>query len=220
MVIQAREGSSSRGWLTLFGRFVCASETAGEDFAEFAEKEAAARKSGCGSDMIHRKLGRCALYLALIGALCFYVGRLLPGDWFHSDRFPFRCFPFERGGRVYEKLGIRRWKDKVPDMSRYIPHTFRKKIGVMRSPEHVEGLIRETCVAELVHVVLILLSPVFLVLLPRGWNWICMLLYDLFGNLPFILIQRYNRPRLVILLERQREVQAMQAAKRAARALS
>ena len=45
-----------------------------------------------------------------------------------------------------------------------------------------------------------------------------MLLYDLFGNLPFILIQRYNRPRLVILLERQRELQAMQAAKRAARA--
>ena len=54
----------------------------------------------------------------------------------------------------------------------------------------------------------------FLVLLPRGWNWICMLLYDLFGNLPFILIQRYNRPRLVILLERQREVQALQAAKK------
>ena len=117
------------------------------------------------------------------------------------------------------KLGLNRWTDKVPDMSRYIPHTFRKKIGVMRSPEHVEGLIRETCVAELVHVVLILLSPMFLVLLPRGWNWICMLLYDIFGNLPFILIQRYNRPRLVILLERQREVQALQAAKKARAAM-
>ena len=46
-----------------------------------------------------------------------------------------------------------------------------------------------------------------------------MLLYDLFGNLPFILIQRYNRPRLVILLERQREVQALQAAKKARAAM-
>ena len=102
-------------------------------------------------------------------------------------------------------------------MSRYIPHTFRKKMGVMRSPDHIEGLIRETCVAELVHVVLILLSPVFLVLLPKGWNWICMLLYDLFGNLPFILIQRYNRPRLIVLMERQRELQALQAARKAIR---
>ena len=163
---------------------------------------------------------RFGIICLVMGLLCFLIGEMMPRKNFDYRIFPYACHGWERNGDIYLKLGINRWKDKVPDMSRYIPHTFRKKIGVMRSPEHVEGLIRETCVAELVHVVLILLSPVFLVLLPRGWNWICMLLYDIFGNLPFILIQRYNRPRLVILLERQREVQAMQAAKRAARALS
>ena len=163
---------------------------------------------------------RFGVICLVMGLLSFLIGEMMPRKNFDYRAFPYAAYTWEKHGDIYLKLGINRWKDKVPDMSRYIPHTFRKKIGVMRSPEPVEGLIRETCVAEIVHVVLMLLSPVFLVLLPRGWNWICMLLYDLFGNLPFILIQRYNRPRLVILLERQREVQAMQAAKRAARALS
>ena len=104
-------------------------------------------------------------------------------------------------------------------MSRYIPHTFRKKIGVMRSPEHVEGLIRETCVAELVHVVLILLSPVFLVLLPRGLELdLHAALRSSSATCPSSSSSATTRPRLVILLERQRELQAIQAAKKAARA--
>ena len=197
MVIQAHEGSSSRGWLTLFGRFVCASETAGEDFAEFAEKEAAARKSGCGSDMIHRKLGRCALYLALIGALCFYVGRLLPGNWFHSDRFPFRCFPFERGGRVYEKFGIRRWKDKVPDMSKILPKVMLpKRLSWGVEPERVSQMIQETCIAEFVHIILFVLGFGCVLILDGLGGWVVAVVYNLLGNVPFILIQRYNRPRL------------------------
>ena len=161
---------------------------------------------------------RFGVICLVMGLLLFAIGEKMPRKNFDYRAFPYAAYAWERGGDIYLKLGINRWKDKVPDMSRYIPHTFRKKIGVMRSPEHVEGLIRETCVAELVHMVLIVLSPVFLVLMPRGWNWVCMLLYDLIGNLPFILIQRYNRPRLVILLERQRELQAIQAAKRVARA--
>ena len=127
---------------------------------------------------------RFGIICLVMGLLCFLIGEMMPRKNFDYRAFPYACHAWERNGDVYLKLGINRWKDKVPDMSRYIPHTFRKKIGVMRSPEHVEGLIRETCVAELVHVVLILLSPVFLVLLPRGWNWICMLLYDSSATCP------------------------------------
>lgn len=158
---------------------------------------------------------RFGVICLVMGLLCFFIGEMMPRKNFDYNAFPYASHAWEKNGDIYLKLSINRWKDKVPDMSRYIPHTFRKKIGVMRSPDHVEGLIRETCVAELVHWVLIVLSPVFLVLLPKGWNWICMLLYDLFGNLPFILIQRYNRPRLIILLKRQRELQALQAARKA-----
>lgn len=156
---------------------------------------------------------RFGIICLVMGLLCFFIGESLPRKNFDYRAFPYKPFAWEKGGSVYLKLNINLWKDKVPDMSRYIPHTFRKKLTVMRSPEHIEGLIRETCVAELVHVVLILLSPIFLVLLPKGWNWICMLAYDLAGNVPFIIIQRYNRPRLVILLERQQKLRVEKAAK-------
>ena len=158
----------------------------------------------------------------VMGLLCFLIGEMMPAQELRLSRLSLSpCHAWERNGDVYLKLGINRWKDKVPDMSRYIPHTFRKKIGVMRSPEHVEGLIRETCVAELVHVGTHPLEPrVPRAAAPAAGTGSACCSIDIFGNLPFILIQRYNRPRLVILLERQREVQAMQAAKRAARALS
>ena len=113
---------------------------------------------------------RFGVICLVMGLLCFLIGEMMPRKNFDYRVFPYAAYGWEKGGDVYLKLNINRWKDKVPDMSRYIPNTFRKKMGVMRSPDHIEGLIRETCVAELVHVVLILLSPVFLVLLPKGWN--------------------------------------------------
>ena len=42
---------------------------------------------------------KCVLYLAAVGILFFIVGRLLPGRWFHADRFPFRAGRFEEDGR-------------------------------------------------------------------------------------------------------------------------
>ena len=98
------------------------------------------------------RIALCIICLVM-GLLCFLIGEMMPRKNFDYRAFPYACHAWEKDGNIYLHLGINRWKDKVPDMSRYIPHTFRKKIGVMRSPAHVEGLIRETCVAELVHVV-------------------------------------------------------------------
>ena len=149
-----------------------------------------------------RKLRRCLVYLAAIGAVCFYIGRLLPGNWFRSDRFPFRCFPFERGGRIYERLGIRRWKDKVPDMSKILPKVvLPKRLPWGAQPERVALLIQETCIAEVVHIILFILGFGCVLLWGDGpGGWIIALVYNLLGNVPFILIQRYNRPRLQRLM--------------------
>ena len=89
---------------------------------------------------------RFGVICLVMGILCFFIGEMMPRKNFDYSAFPYASYAWEKNGDIYLKIGINRWKDKVPDMSRYIPHTFRKKIGVMRSPEHVEGLIRETCV--------------------------------------------------------------------------
>ena len=63
----------------------------------------------------------------------------------------------------------------------------------------VELLVQETCVAEAVHTASILLGLGALWLCP-GWGGVVLwLIWFLLANLPFILIQRYNRPRLMRL---------------------
>ena len=141
-------------------------------------------------------------YIALIGILAHILGEALPRKWFHWDRFPYRTFSWEREGRVYEAMGIRRWKDRLPDKSKHTKKTFTKQ---MKGHDSIDGLVRflqETCVAELVHWCLLLLSFPLYSYVPTGFGAAVTVLYAL-SNLPFILIQRYNRPRLQRLLNRK-----------------
>lgn len=141
----------------------------------------------------------------VVGAISFFIGQSLPRRNFDHQAFPYHAFRWEKGGKIYLKLRIQFWKDKVPDMSRYITRMFRKKLTVMRSPDYLQDLIAETCVAEAVHWGLIFISPIYMVLLDGPLGSVGALLFAL-GNVPFVLIQRYNRPRLVQLMNRQREV--------------
>ncbi len=63
-------------------------------------------------------------------------------------------------------------------------------------------MIRETCTAEAVHS-LLNVAGLWLLNLWEGLGGVLMyLIYVIVGNLPFILVQRYNRPRLKVLLSR------------------
>ena len=143
----------------------------------------------------------CFLYILLLGLLCFPFGRLMAKIPFRTDRFPFRPFPFEREGKLYEKIGIRGWQSKAPDISKLIPGIVpRKEIPRRPDAEALRRMINETCVAELTHVLLCLAGLALLRLWPGAGGIVLLALYVLLGNIPFILIQRYNRPRLQKLL--------------------
>ena len=142
------------------------------------------------------KLLQCAIYIAAIGILSNPIAHLLPRTWFHADRFPYRSFGWEQNGKVYEKLRIRAWKDRVPDMSKLLPFMVRKEVASRPTAESIARLVQETCVAESVHWVLMVLSLAVLKIWKGAGGCICYLLCIL-GNLPFIIIQRYNRPRLM-----------------------
>ena len=73
-------------------------------------------------------------------------------------------------------------------------------------------MIQETCVAELTHALLCLAGIAVFWIWPGPGGLILFLIDVFLGNLPFILIQRYNRPRLIRLMaaaerreERRRE---------------
>lgn len=153
---------------------------------------------------------RFVIPVAVIGILAHVIGEALPRRWFDASRFPYRAYAFERNGRFYEALGIRKWKNVLPDKSRIAPGTYRKAIrgsAQQHSAAHMERLLQETCVAECVHWALLVISPILLFTMESPAAYVMTPLYWL-SNLPYIMIQRYNRPRLAVLSARmQRKAQ-------------
>ena len=137
-------------------------------------------------------------YLAAISIGSFLLGRLLPYGWFCPDRFPYRTAKWERGGKCYQKIGLPRWQKKLPDMSKLLPRLMPSKAMTDCSVQALDTMVTETCIAELVHGMLMLLAFGALYFWRTPAAVVLTVLYAL-GNLPFVLIQRYNRPRLMRL---------------------
>ena len=142
---------------------------------------------------------KCVIWLLALALLAHPLGQALPRR-FHPERPPFRPWKWEKNGRIYSRLGIEKWKKLVPDMSRLLPDMVKKQVTPTAvTAAQTAVLVQETCVAEAVHTASSLLGLVCLGLWP-GWGGVLVwLVWFLLGNLPFILIQRYNRPRLLRL---------------------
>lgn len=124
----------------------------------------------------------------------------MPRSRFENDTALTRIRPWEQQGETWQRLfNVKRWKDRLPDGDTLIGKGFPKKRLGGASAEYVQRFISESRRAEWTHWLLI--PPAFLFFLwnPPWAGWI-MVIYSLAANLPFILIQRYNRPRLVRLL--------------------
>lgn len=141
------------------------------------------------------------LYVAVLGIAAHFIGEALPDRCLRFDRFPCRLYAWEKNGKIYNKLRIRSWKSHMPDMSRIMKDMVPKKVGKSPTAAHMWVLVRETCRAELTHIGLCVLS---LGIYFFWWNWIGVLLsaITVLCNIPFILIQRYNRPAFVSLAKR------------------
>ena len=152
---------------------------------------------------------KCLLYFALTGAAGFLLGRLLPKRFFCAESFPFRMARWEKEGAVYNRLAVRRWKEKLPDMSAILPKLMpSKKLPREMTAPQLERMVQETCVAEWIHG-LLCLTGFGCVFIRKGiWGWIVSAVYML-CNIPFIIVQRYNRPKLVRILQRLREKESI-----------
>ncbi|WP_368489700.1 glycosyltransferase [Clostridium sp. BJN0013] len=128
---------------------------------------------------------------------------LLPGDKFHEDNCFFRERKWEEKGLFYQRVfKVKQWKDILPELGDFLPVTFKKKKIVSFDKEYVKQFIAETCRAEICHWSIIF--TVFLYFLYQA-NWIntVMLVVAVLINIPFIIIQRYNRPRMAAMMKRQ-----------------
>lgn len=77
----------------------------------------------------------------------------------------------------------------------------------MKDLDYFERFILETCRAELTHLIPILLYPVSLLWNPYPVS-LYVLIFVLVTNLPFLIIQRYNRIRFLRIVSRMRQEEA------------
>ena len=147
------------------------------------------------------KLVGCIVYIAILGIGTHYLGEALPRDRFDPASFPYREFSWEKSGKVYKTLRVKKWKKKLPDASRYFKDMVPKRLVGSTTSETIEVLIKETCVAEFIHYLLCVLS-VGVCFIWRGVQGVVIWVVTVLVNLVFVVIQRYNRPHLVRLSNR------------------
>jgi glycosyl-4,4'-diaponeurosporenoate acyltransferase len=140
---------------------------------------------------------RCFMYCFALGLMSFFIGRLFALVHFRPGRFPWREYSFERGGKYYNRFFIKKWKDRIPDMSRiFFMIMPEKKISIEIDLEVLGKMINETCLAEAVHVFLCI-GSIGCLFIWRGPGGVIMALLFFLGNIPFIMVQRYNRARYI-----------------------
>ncbi len=146
--------------------------------------------------------------------LCFFVWPVLqvtaaliclslPERLLSPDACLFRAHRFEKEGLIYHRFfKVNRWKHLLPDGGAiWRKRGFRKKKLESFSQENLNRFLVESARGELTHWLAILPFWVFGFFTPPRVLWY-MFGYALLVNLPCIIAQRYNRPRVRRLLIR------------------
>ena len=126
----------------------------------------------------------------------------MPDRYFSPFSLPYRELPWEKSGFLYNRiLMIRKWKDLLPELSLILRGSRRKRALHDFTKQGLEKFLVESCRAEWTHLLAILLF-VLLSFFLTGKVALFLIVYGLMMNLPCIIVQRYNRPRVIKLLEK------------------
>jgi glycosyl-4,4'-diaponeurosporenoate acyltransferase len=130
-----------------------------------------------------------------------YVAHRLPTQLLVALPPLSRSYDWEQAGRIYRQLGIRSWKDHLPEAGGFFRGGFSKRRLVATDAGYLGRFAVETTRAECSHWLTWGMSLTFF-----AWNpWqvgIVMVIYGAASNTPCILVQRYNRARLSQLIRK------------------
>ena len=137
---------------------------------------------------------------AVFHSVTGYAVHRLPLARLNRDTWLLRERRFESSGSFYERLHVRRWKDRLPEAGALFPGGLSKRHIAGRDRATLERFIAETRRAEYGHWAAMACGPLFMF-----WNpplvAAAMVAYGVGVNMPFIVIQRYNRQRVGRLLK-------------------
>ena len=136
----------------------------------------------------------------VVDGLTATIARLLPAKCADHTKKIFVVSAKEK--KFYEKLKIRLWKDKIPEIGHFTG--FRKnKLADPQSVEYVDRFLLESCYGEIGHFFSLFIGFTVLLLYPLSEVWIVLAIpvaiINLFLNLPSLLVLRYNSYKLEVL---------------------
>ena len=149
---------------------------------------------------VWQTIGIIALCLVIsfaLDALCAITGRKLENKINPSSKI----FNERKGERkFYEKLKIRKWKDKIPELGKTLKYFDKTKLEQNADSAYFQKFIKETCIGEVIHIASI---PMALLLIVVFWFkfltiTIPVTIVNILLQLPSICVLRYTRSKLTI----------------------
>ncbi len=138
-----------------------------------------------------------SFWLVCCFGMAWFV-RILPKSIYKTNNFFFKERSFEK--RLYKILHTARWKDNLPEWGKIL--NFEKKnLKKDLSLDYIDRFILETCYAEIGHLGMAVFGFACILVNPSSYALMALIfaVINVFIQIPFILIQRYNRPRLIRL---------------------
>ena len=144
------------------------------------------------------------LYLIGLNMVVAFLAQLVPKRWINPDFWGYKVFGFEKA--FYEKLGIKNWKDKVPELGGLFKK-FSKSHIEDHSPEYFHHFIVETIYGEMTHTWAIVFGATIFIVYPNYiFNFaLPLFLINFILNALPAMIQRYTRPKLCKVYKRMLE---------------
>jgi len=145
------------------------------------------------------------LVLVAIDAVCaLFVRYCLPKKVFNPFLKIYNVGKNER--KFYERIGIRKWKDKIPEAGQLFANFAKTEIADTNNNEYVYKFMSETIYAEIMHWLSALFSflIIFIDLKLALTVGLPLVVGNMILNLMPVLVQRYNRPKLMVLYERNK----------------
>lgn len=133
-----------------------------------------------------------------------FIANRLDVSFYSNNNILFNTKKWEKDGEIYQKVfRVKSWKERMPDSSFFNKNKFTKKRLHDYSENSLRNYLIESRRAEFVHVLSI--TPFWIwIIFSRVEVMLLMLIYALLANIPCIIIQRYNRPRIINYLNRKR----------------
>ena len=143
-----------------------------------------------------------AVLLAIDAVCALFVRYCLPKKAFNPFLKLYKVAKGER--KFYEKIGVRKWKDRIPEAGQLFANFGKSEILDTSNNEYIYKFMSETIYAELMHWLSALIS-VFIIFIDLSialYVALPLIVGNVILNILPVIVQRYNRPKLMVLYQR------------------